>query len=687
MANFITGNRSCKLLPGIVYNSGKVTNRRLVSQLMRRLPLLTIWTLIVIFLLYKSISYSSSIEDNQDEKQLQATIRALNDQQERVISYGKENELLNDQPPNLQDLSVKKTIEAGTTVINQLPLRRESITSLHDEFKLLNQNNVRQSKVFILIVQNENLRLTNLIHSSSSQKSNHHSSSNLFVESYTNSRKHQRNIIPKHIKILIEILQSHRIDYTIDTTRTGLPTTLLTDNSSETRQYSVIVIDDFIKYTKLSRWVRDQLDRHCRTNQIGVITYLTSNGLEDATIDRKGANPKFDHSISRRHGQSTTEESLVDRYPLIFKSIDKKFLQNSPLSALVDYQLNENSQILRILKRRQNFILHGPLAPNIDQSPWISMFSDHVTFEPLTWAKINDQKAKKTSESQKSLVSSTNTQEMNHFNSDLDEVLQMGGDTLLQYKGENNHESSQNTSSELGDTFQNDKKQHPPLMLYSDYKGAHISSHETSSSAKFNFTINHEDIEDRLILSMFDRGLYDGIKRVIFGGANHHWLNRILLLDAIEHLSSGRILSPLTRYIQIDIDDIFVGEKGKRMNSKDVDALVETQRKFARKIDGGFKFNLGFSGKYFKHGHEDEIIGDEQLVAKAKEFTWFCHTWSHSKAHLFNETEPIATELKRNLKFAQEFRLPIVGHVDIVTDSRETQPPTYAVAPHHSGGK
>lgn len=684
MVNFITSKRSCKLLPGVVYNSGKVTNRRLISQLMRQIPLLTIWTLIVIFLLYKSISYSSSIEDNQDEKQLQATIRALDDQQEQVISYGKENGLLSDQPPNSQDLSVEKTIKTGTTVINQYPLRRESITSSDDEFKLLKQENVRQSKVFILIVQNENLRLTNLIHPSSSRKSSRDSSSNLFVESHTNSRKHQRSIIPQHIKILIEILQSHRIDYTIDTTRTGLPTTLLTDNSSETRQYSVIVIDDFIKYTKLSRWVRDQLDRHCRTNQIGVITYLTSNGLEGATIDRKRANPKFDHSIPQRHGQSTTEESLVDRYPLIFKSIDKKLLQNSPSSALVDYQLNEKSQILRILKRRQNFILYGPLAPNIDQSPWVSMFSDHVTFEPLTWAKINDPKAKKTNGNQKSLVSSTYTQEMNHFNPGSEDVSQMGGDTLSQYRGGNNHESNQTTSSELGDEFQNDRKQNSPLMLYNDYKAAKISSHGTSSSAKFNFTVNDEDC---LILSMFDRGLYDGIKRVIFGGANHHWLNRMLLLDAVEHLSSGRILSPLTRYIQIDIDDIFVGEKGKRMNSKDVDALVETQRKFAQKIDGGFKFNLGFSGKYFKHGHEDENIGDEQLVAKAKEFTWFCHTWSHSKAHLFNETGPIATELKRNLKFAQEFGLPIVGHVDIVTDSKEAQPPTYAVAPHHSGGK
>lgn len=672
----MASKRSCKLLQCVGFSSGKVANRRLTSQLMCRLPLLTIWTLIVIFLLYKSISDSSSIEDTQDEKQLLATLRASNDQQdEQVANKGREMEILNDEPVKSVNTN-EKTLDYETNVINNYPQAKQ-LYNAH-----LKSENVRQSKVFILIMQNENLQLTSQIHPPNGRKKSDHYLSSHFVESFTNNRKHQKSVIPQHIKILIEILEAHRIEYNIDSTRTGLPTTLLTDNSSEIRQYSVIVIDDFIKYTKLSRWVRDQLDRHCRTNQVGVITFLTSSSLENTTSNQNRAHPKADsrgHIISRRHGHSTTEESLAGQFPLIFKSNDNNYRQNSSLPYLVDYQLNERSQILRTLKRRQNFIIHGPLIANINQLPWTSMSSDHVTYEPLTWVR-----EKTNSDPKSPVLAAADTQEMNHFHSSLGDVSQMGGDSSSDPKSENIYEAKRDTS----DGAIQDKD---ILMRHYDNESenanANASIHETSSFVDLNFTNNHEDIDKRLVLSMFDRGLYDGIKRVIFGGANHHWMNRVLLLDAIEHLSSGRILNSLARYIQIDIDDIFVGERGKRMNSKDVEALIDFQRKLSRKIEGGFKFNLGFSGKYYKHGHDDENVGDEQLVANAKEFTWFCHTWSHSKAHLMNETEAIATELRRNLEFARERKLPIVGQAGLVTDSKEPLRPTYTVAPHHSGGK
>lgn len=679
--------RSCKLLPAVGFSSGKVTNRRLISQLMCRLPLLTIWTFIVIFLLYRSISDFSSIEDAQDGKQLQATLKALNDQQdEQVISFGREN----DQPINEQETvkNDEKIIEPETNVINKYSQIKKSNNPQTDKLRShLKQENVRQSKVFILIIQNENLRLTNLIHPANGRRKLDHYSSSVFAESYTTNKKHQRNAIPQHVKILIEILEAHRIDYTIDSTRTGLPTTLLTDNSSETRQYSVIIIDDFIKYTKLSRWLRDQLDRHCRINQVGVITYLTSSSLEDATTKQKRAQLKINsgkHFISQRYGQSTTEESLADQFPLIFKPIDRELRPNSSLPYIVDYQLNEKSQILRILKRRSNFIITGSLASSMNQSPWISMSSDHVTYEPLVWARINAPLvSQRTNENVKSPDSSASTRETNHSDPSLGDISQIGGDSLSDSKSKNIYAQNRDSLGEFGDALE----ENDLLVRFNDHKNAGASSHETSSSRNSNFTSNQEDIDNRIVLSMFDRGLYDGIKRVIFGGTNHHWLNRILLLDSIEHLSSGRILSSLSRYIQIDIDDIFVGEKGKRMNADDVKALLNVQREFAQRIEGGFKFNLGYSGKYYKHGHEDENVGDEQLVANAKDFTWFCHTWSHSKAHLFNETEAIATELRRNLNFAQEHGLPIVGQAELVRDSKEPLQPTYTVAPHHSGGK
>ena len=42
------------------------------------------------------------------------------------------------------------------------------------------------------------------------------------------------------------------------------------------------------------------------------------------------------------------------------------------------------------------------------------------------------------------------------------------------------------------------------------------------------------------------------------------------MLDAISHLSRYKLMLPLERYVQIDIDDIFVGPVGRRMTVDDV---------------------------------------------------------------------------------------------------------------------
>lgn len=357
------------------------------------------------------------------------------------------------------------------------------------------------------------------------------------------------------------------------------------------------------------------------------------------------------------------------------------------------------------------------------------MSSNHITYEPLTWAKfhpaqkgfsvlssfaeIHRSRSRTESSSPKSW---TGTQERDHRSSlskveaikvDLSSspiaqnqqrAVKFGGSNeneILAYEWQSSDmlsEYNNNTSQEYGTESDNRvdgsiddnsvPQQRESVGLLSN-SFSDISNNENDASSSNNM--------EHLVLSMLDRGLYDGIKRVLFGGANHHWLNRILLLDAIEHLSSGRILVPLDRYVQIDIDDIFVGEQGKRMSTSDVDALVDTQRKFASRIEGGFKFNLGYSGKYFKHGNEVENLGDARLVERASEFTWFCHTWAHTKAHLFNDSESIATELRKNLAFASEHGLPIIGYpawnTSVARTASSPPPPTYAIAPHHSGGK
>lgn len=72
-----------------------------------------------------------------------------------------------------------------------------------------------------------------------------------------------------------------------------------------------------------------------------------------------------------------------------------------------------------------------------------------------------------------------------------------------------------------------------------------------------------------------DKGEEDGIRRVLFGAGLKFWLNKLLFLDALSYLSRGRLSISLKRYILIDIDDIFVGEKGTRLKSSDVEVNQE----------------------------------------------------------------------------------------------------------------
>lgn len=650
----------------------------------------------MIFILYESLS-DVGTKNNQESSEIKSRLAISYQQPEgQQASSNRMGELIDRQSSRQHSKQmypgygvVHETLIAGDTdppdMITKVPVQLPPM-SLDLTTKKSSDEYARLSKVFILILQSENFHLSKIYKNNYHQQHANHPTS-LVKESIDLNHP---IIIPAHIRLLIEILKAHKIEYTIDTTRTGLPTSLLTDQDDKIgsmKQYSVIVLDDFVKYTKLSRWVRDQLDRHCRKNQIGVITYIKSTDQHgNQAHDYRSSMAASHHlSTSRFHSpkpSQATDESLADQFPLKLKPIDKKLCNNSQEfpSCLVDYQLNELSPILRVLKRKQNFILRGPLKENLDQLPWISMSSNDITYEPLTWAKLSSKSEANSIELRKrnmppsskphnTLEKDQNSQSA-HYNLSSQSFPQALIYNRQQY----------NSTDE--DYFHKNRVQFPVSVALPELEDSIEKMALPASS-------DSEDFTERYVLSMFDRGLYDGIRRVIFGGANHHWLDRILLLDAIEHLSSGKIITPLERYIQIDIDDIFVGEKGKRMNESDVEALIEAQSWLTQRISGDFKFNLGFSGKFFKHGLPAEIDGDLQLVSKAKEFTWFCHSWSHSKAHLSNGIEGIALELKRNLNFAREHQLPLIGHeAEFKGDSKmEKMPPTYAVAPHHSGGK
>ncbi|XP_064827546.1 bifunctional heparan sulfate N-deacetylase/N-sulfotransferase 1-like [Oncorhynchus masou masou] len=167
-----------------------------------------------------------------------------------------------------------------------------------------------------------------------------------------------------------------------------------------------------------------------------------------------------------------------------------------------------------------------------------------------------------------------------------------------------------------------------------------------------------------------DLGLHDGIQRVLFGNNLNFWLHKLVFVDAVAFLTGKRLSLSLDRYLLVDIDDIFVGKEGTRMKVSDVKALLETQNDLRTSVPN-FTFNLGFSGKFFHTGTDEEDLGDDLLLSYGKEFWWFPHMWSHMQPHLFHNQSVLAEQMLLNRRFAQEHGIPTnMG---------------YAVAPHHSG--
>ncbi|KAJ3609991.1 hypothetical protein NHX12_022085 [Muraenolepis orangiensis] len=170
-----------------------------------------------------------------------------------------------------------------------------------------------------------------------------------------------------------------------------------------------------------------------------------------------------------------------------------------------------------------------------------------------------------------------------------------------------------------------------------------------------------------------DLGLLDGIQRVLFGNNLNYWLHKLIFVDAIAYLTGRRLSLTLERHILVDVDDIFVGKEGTRMKVSDVEgveALLSSQKKL-RVLVPNFTFNLGFSGKFYHTGTDEEDEGDDMLLKHRQDLWWFPHMWSHMQPHLFHNVTVLAEQMRLNMVFAQEHGIP--------TDMG------YAVAPHHSG--
>lgn len=645
-----------------------------------RLPLLVAGTLFVMFILYKSITSTyRHAERNQEFVGHHLHWATL---QEEVTSQTRTNELdaaasqllirptgTHEDGPRTEPTPtdpIEGPAGAPTSGSPALSTTRKSPASEYS----------RQSEIFILIVHKEEL---------APHRMSVRSSGSLYPTGEIRFGSNEANInhrlvVPAHIRQLIDILESHRIAYTLDTTRTGLPSELLENPG----RYSVIVMDNFNKYTHLNRWVRDQLDRYCRSNQVGVIAFLLdtkdpalSSSLGPTTSSQPGS------GTVTSGDQVSSLRVTPQQFPISFEPLSLDCQNLTSVNCLLDYQLSDKTQLLRTLKRKPDFIVGGELPSSLGLSSVIAMASNHVTYEPLTWAKVRRPKAVVKQARKRRAGPSTASGKL---------AVTSQGESRLQKRAvlpvtpeypadPNEGEQIPDDTLERQDEGEDQADQDNELAL---------------SEAPLSSEAPGEPLA-RKTLAMLDNGLYDDIKRVLFGVPNGHWLNRLLLLDAIEHLSAGRIMTPLERYIQIDIDDIFVGATGTRLTENDVRALMDTQDQLSKLIENDFKFNLGFSGKYYKHGNATEQLGDELLVRNAHKFTWFCHFWSHRKAHLFNSTQMLSDELRENLKFAHDNKLTLIGHREPPplpqepwsTNGRQIAPlpPTYAIAPHHSGGK
>uniref|UniRef100_A0A0K2UYH4 [heparan sulfate]-glucosamine N-sulfotransferase n=1 Tax=Lepeophtheirus salmonis TaxID=72036 RepID=A0A0K2UYH4_LEPSM len=167
---------------------------------------------------------------------------------------------------------------------------------------------------------------------------------------------------------------------------------------------------------------------------------------------------------------------------------------------------------------------------------------------------------------------------------------------------------------------------------------------------------------------LHDRGQ---VPKIIFASNPlSHWLLKLLFLDSITFLSHQLINLDTKRWVLIDVDDIFVGKN--RLSPSDVRELVISQDKLRKNIYG-FKYNLGFSGYYFRNQGSSLINkeGDAALIEKKHHFWWFPHTFRHLQPHMFNSSLQLEQQMFLNKKFALEYKLPVNFH--------------YAVAPHHSG--
>ena len=114
-------------------------------------------------------------------------------------------------------------------------------------------------------------------------------------------------------------------------------------------------------------------------------------------------------------------------------------------------------------------------------------------------------------------------------------------------------------------------------------------------------------------VAIHDNGSVSNVEHIIFGQNLQHFFIKIGFWDALLYMSRGSFSWSLETFIQIDIDDIFVGQTGTRLVPDDITSLIESQIFLSKHIED-FNYTLGFSGHFFRRGDRIENIADENLI-------------------------------------------------------------------------
>jgi len=69
---------------------------------------------------------------------------------------------------------------------------------------------------------------------------------------------------------------------------------------------------------------------------------------------------------------------------------------------------------------------------------------------------------------------------------------------------------------------------------------------------------------------LLDSGKSDGVKRIFFAGGFPFFVHTLLFLDSLDFLAPTKLTFSLDRYLQVDIDDVFIASSGLRLRREDV---------------------------------------------------------------------------------------------------------------------